>query len=275
MKTPISSTTSSTLQESTSYNFMREILLDVIQSGTLVESRIGSTIELSNINASWSAGTYYTRPKMNEWIGWTELLQLISGTFSHKTYQLLAPNAQLELFTPNMAYGPRIFDQWGDVVHELRVNRDSRRAVIYVGHHDELIYTRPCTVSIQFMIRNNVLDTYVTMRSWDIYKGLPYDVMMFSGIAAITAQLVDAKPGIVSVNAASAHVYQLDLDVIDFTEDKWKTWQMTFTYPMPDTNVKDIREWSEDIELQICKLSSPKKRKEVMSTNGIILAVKD
>lgn len=254
---------------------MREILLDVIETGTLVESRIGQTIELPNINASWPAGIYYTRPKMNEWIGWTELLQLISGTFSHKTYQLLAPNAQLELFTPDMAYGPRIFDQWDDVVRELRVNRDSRRAIIYVGQYDELISSRPCTVSIQFMIRNNVLSTFVTMRSWDIYKGLPYDVMMFSGIAAITAQLVNAKPGIVSVNAASAHVYHSDLDVIDFTEDKWKTREMTFTYPMPDTHVKDIRDWSEDIELQICKALTPKKRKEVMSVNGISLSIKD
>jgi len=61
------------------------------------------------------------------------------------------------------------------------VNPDTRQAVINIWREDPP-HTKdmPCTISCQFMIREDLLHCFVTMRSSDVWLGVPYDVFNFS-----------------------------------------------------------------------------------------------
>lgn len=81
------------------------------------------------------------------------------------------------------AYGPKIVDQTAYVVNCLTDDPDSRQAVINIwrespGKSKDI----PCTLSLQFILRNSTLNCIATMRSSDIWLGLPYDVFNFSMI---------------------------------------------------------------------------------------------
>ena len=83
----------------------------------------------------------------------------------------------------NGAYGPRIKKTLVKIVEILKKDKDSRRAVVPIySEKDAGLDSNdiPCTISFQFLIRNNKLDMIVNMRSNDIFLGFPYDIFNFS-----------------------------------------------------------------------------------------------
>lgn len=110
------------------------------------------------------------------------------------------------------AYGPKVIDQLPYIISTLRRDINSRQAVLTIWRErpDPASKDIPCTVAMQFLVRNGILHTIVTMRSWDVYWGLPYDIFTFSAIGAMVASLI---PGVVAlgdlhVNAGSLHLYE-------------------------------------------------------------------
>ena len=114
------------------------------------------------------------------------------------------------------AYGPRLMSQLAGAVDSLRSDRESRQAVINIWRENPP-KTRdvPCTISCQFMIRDNLLDAFVTMRSSDVWLGICYDIFSFSMFAAYALlELRDKSVRLGSLYhvAASRHLYERDLD---------------------------------------------------------------
>lgn len=107
------------------------------------------------------------------------------------------------------AYGPRVDRQWGYVVNTLRQDPASRQAIISIwepnpGRSRDI----PCTLSLQFLIRDRRLEVIATMRSSDIWLGVPYDVFNFSMLAnALAGELNDLEPGPLILNLGSSHLY--------------------------------------------------------------------
>ena len=87
--------------------------------------------------------------------------------------------------TNNSAYGYRIFKQFGfdqwDYVKQLLVEHpDTRQAIIHIKDpSDTPTKDVPCTVYLQFFLRDNKLHLSVHMRSNDIWMGVPYDMFSF------------------------------------------------------------------------------------------------
>lgn len=112
------------------------------------------------------------------------------------------------------AYGPKVVDQLGYVVDSLNIDRDSRQAVLNIwrerpGSSKDI----PCTTQMQFFIRDNCLQSVVTMRSQDIVLGYTYDVFTFSMVAKAVQLLlkergVEVGLGYLTVNVGSLHVYE-------------------------------------------------------------------
>lgn len=75
------------------------------------------------------------------------------------------------------AYGPKFLAQLDYVVTTLAEDPSSRQAVFNIWRENPR-KTRdcPCTLSCAFQIRDNKLETYVTMRSNDIFLGTVYDI---------------------------------------------------------------------------------------------------
>lgn len=78
--------------------------------------------------------------------------------------------------------------QYEWVVSQLARNLDSRKAFININqphHKGTKSQDFPCTIGMQFFVRQNHLCCAVSSRSTDIYTGLPYDMGFFSFVAEL------------------------------------------------------------------------------------------
>lgn len=65
----------------------------------------------------------------------------------------------------------------------------------------------PCTLTLNFLLRQNELNLIVTMRSNDVWLGMPYDVFGFTCIQQIIAESIGVNVGWYQHQAASMHLY--------------------------------------------------------------------
>lgn len=117
------------------------------------------------------------------------------------------------------AYGPKILDQIRYIVDTLAKDRDSRQAVLTIWRPNPRDSKDiPCTVSIQWLIRNNTIYCIDNMRSSDIWLGWPYDIFNFSMLTGYILLLLrergidDIQLGNIILNAGSQHLYESNFD---------------------------------------------------------------
>lgn len=218
----------------------------LVENGDVVESRIGLTSEMLGVTAIFSPGTLVTRPKLNDAIGWSEMLQLIAGIYTPDVFRKVAPNASLELFTYAMAYGPRIAGQMPAIITELKENPTSRRAVAIVadpvdGPTNEL----PCTISMQWLIRDGYLDMNVAMRSWDAISGLSYDIVMFGGLQLALAHVLGWPAGLLRVHAGSLHLYHKDKERIPPMDVPQRGFKLDLESLGISRDWEEVQQWAE------------------------------
>lgn len=115
------------------------------------------------------------------------------------------------------AYGPLIQQQLNCVVSALSCDTDTRQAVLTIWKPNPYSSKDiPCTIAMQFIIRNNTLHSIVTMRSSDMWLGWSYDIISFSAVAELIRLHVDSelKLGNLYLNAGSQHLYQKNIEYI-------------------------------------------------------------
>ena len=100
----------------------------------------------------------------------------------------------------------------------LKNDPSTRQAVIHIKEARNLIdYPTKdlnCTIALQFILRNNKLDLIVTMRSNDVWLGLPYDLFNFTCMQILMAMELGVEIGTYYHNAASLHMYRSDANKI-------------------------------------------------------------
>ena len=108
------------------------------------------------------------------------------------------------------------FDQWEMVKKLLQSNTNSRQAIIHIKEARNLLDNPTkdlnCTIALQFLLRNNKLDLIVTMRSNDIWLGLPYDLFNFTCMQIQMAMELGVDIGTYYHNAGSLHIYKEDVN---------------------------------------------------------------
>lgn len=121
------------------------------------------------------------------------------------------------------AYGNRIGRQLYSVVDKLKRDPDSRQAVITLWdqRRDNLEGKRdyPCTVSFQFLIRNNRLVMSTNMRSNDVWLGLAYDLFQFGQLQWTAANMLGVEAGPLIHRPVSLHAYERNWEQIDGLHD--------------------------------------------------------
>jgi thymidylate synthase len=115
------------------------------------------------------------------------------------------------------AYGPRMrgwrgeLDQLAYVRELLQRDPDSRQAVIQL--YDPQVDTRghrdvPCTLNYRFFLRRGCLDMHTTMRSNDVWLGLPYDLFTATVLQELMAGWLGVELGAYHHHVDSLHLYQ-------------------------------------------------------------------
>lgn len=111
-------------------------------------------------------------------------------------------------------YGSRVAGQLGLAFETLLEDRDSRQAVVTIfdGHRDLHRKTAdvPCTIAVQFMIRQDRLEARTVMRSNDVWLGLTYDLVQFIALQGAMAAALDIPMGPYIHQPGSLHLYETD-----------------------------------------------------------------
>ena len=129
----------------------------------------------------------------------------------------------------NSAYGARLFakhpkiaggrfNQWEYIVDELKKDPDSRRAVMHLRVPDDSIDAKldvPCTLALQFFIRNGKLHQIVNMRSSDVIFGIAYDIPAFTLFQEILANELGVELGTYTHMSNSLHIYERHFDMAE------------------------------------------------------------
>jgi thymidylate synthase len=260
-----------------------ETLQNVVDVGHIAQvccadGEIRSTTEILGETTSCSMSlpvVSYTKRKLSYKFMVAEAAWVLSG--SDKMSDIEPFNHHLAKYSDDGliffgAYGPRVTSQLDYVVSALTQDQSSRRAVLTIWRQNPPVTKdTPCTLSAQFLIRNGFLHLVVTMRSSDVWLGLPYDIFTFSMIAGsvflrLKANGVALKGLGNLVNfAGSRHLYQQDLDKIkelQLIEEPGPTDEKTTKLSL--FNVHNF-EKAEDLEAHLWALAKGEKKDGLLS----------
>lgn len=153
---------------------------------------------------------------VNSTLAHVEALSLFAGTWPQELIAAIAPGYAAVLVDPRrqhqVAYGVRIADQLDRMVNVLLDDPSTRQAVLRIWRSDDLdrVGDRPCTLTIQFMIRDGALNMHVSMRSQDVWLGAAMDMFLFSQLQHTLAYVLDVPVGDYWHTATSMHFYRRD-----------------------------------------------------------------
>ena len=103
----------------------------------------------------------------------------------------------------------------------LEKDPNTRQAVIHIKEPRNVINNPTkdlnCTLTLQFLIRDNKLHLITNMRSNDIWLGLPYDVFNFTCMQIQMAMELGVDVGNYYHNVGSFHMYARDYEKLKET----------------------------------------------------------
>ncbi len=207
---------------------------DQVAEGETTESRDGDTKEVMGYVARLSDPRYCfmfnPRRNLSGAYAAAEVIWYLSFTNEIEMIQAYAP--QYERFSENGkahgAYGFRLsgFDQFELFLELLTKKVHTRQAVLNLFSNQKPYYDVrhaidgdrqdiPCTLSLNFLVRNNKLNLVVTMRSNDIWLGLPYDLFAFCHIQQLVARYLGIDMGWYQHQAMSLHLYDRNAEAFE------------------------------------------------------------
>jgi len=177
---------------------VRSGIYHILSEGDLISSRAGEAKQAYGVNYVLRQPMnrlHTTRPGAIRYLA-REFVAYFKGSLKAEDGLAKASKFWMSLTDDNgnvnSNYGYYVFyepvevhgNQYNWVKYVLMANRDTRRAIININqsYHKSDTKDFPCTVSIQFYIKNNTLHCETTSRSTDIITGLPYDMGFFSFI---------------------------------------------------------------------------------------------
>lgn len=180
--------------------------------GAKVKERFGEQLTI-DMNAPF---VRESSRKISEAFRFAEAYWILSGDNKVSSICPYAPS--IEYFSDNGyvfqgAYGPKVTEQLLYVCDNLKLDFNSRQAVISIWRENPRVSKDiPCTLTLQFLIRNSAIHCVATMRSSDIWLGLPYDIFNFTCITewirlAVNKAVGPLARGSLIMNLGSSHLY--------------------------------------------------------------------
>lgn len=172
------------------------------------------------------------QPVLNPAFAIAEVIWILSGRNDAKFLNYF--NNTLPKYAGNTevypgAYGYRLrkhfgLDQLERAFHALSSNKESRQVVLQIWdadtdlpHMDGSATSAdiPCNVVSMLKVRNERLEWTQLMRSNDLYRGLPHNLIQFTMIQEIIAGWLGIEVGSYNHIADSLHIYNSDLEFVE------------------------------------------------------------
>lgn len=131
------------------------------------------------------------------------------------------------------AYGPRFIEQLQYIAECFASDIHTRQAVVEIWRPmPRPSKDVPCTLSLQWLFRNDNLHCVASMRSSDLWLGFPFDVFSFSMMSAyvlLTLQSKNILPkksnlGMLTLTAGSQHIYKRNLAKVEAAINNQGNW---------------------------------------------------
>lgn len=191
--------------------------------GMKIKEKLGMSVRLTN-----PRNCLMTIPsrKLNYRFAIIEKFEYLYG--KHDPERIKAYNKNIGNFAGEYGYFDgnyaQRFNFWIDHIYALLKNDpDSRQAVISIYDQTARHQSKdiPCTLTLQFFIRDNKLNLIASMRSNDLLWGFPYDVNAFCFIQEVLAKWLGVELGWYQHNVGSMHIYMNEFyqQVIDSAND--------------------------------------------------------
>ena len=100
-------------------------------------------------------------------------------------------------------------DQLGQLVERLRKDPDSRRHLVNAWNVADIEKMKlpPCHYAFQFYVVENRLSCLFTMRSVDIFLGLPFNIASYALLTHLVAQQCELEVGELIFSGGDTHLY--------------------------------------------------------------------
>ncbi len=195
----------------------------VADQGRHVSPRGMATRELEHvtiiIDDPVTAVPVNTSRRLKYAIGATETMHLIGGISSLEQLDAASANRFRQFSDDGRlqgAYGPRVYAQLPKIIRLLATESDSRQGVVMIFKEDDLLSGNadvPCTVYLHFRVIDGALELKTTMRSNDVWLGVPYDWWMFTRLQMTVAWALKLPLGPYTHHVDSLHLYERDVDI--------------------------------------------------------------
>jgi thymidylate synthase len=123
-------------------------------------------------------------------------------------------------------------DQIKYVIQELQKDNNSRRAVLSAWNPVDLdkMALPPCHILYVFYKNKEGLSCHMTMRSSDLFLGLPFNIASTALLTHIIAKVLYMKPCEISLSLCDAHIYEEHIEKVNIQLQKE-------TYKMPSLKI--------------------------------------
>lgn len=112
----------------------------------------------------------------------------------------------------------RGINQLEAALRKLLTDPSDRRIIVSGWRPDEfdMMALPPCHMDYRFVAFDNprVLNVVMTIRSWDLFLGGPANIASTSIFLALMARLSGYEPGVVTIQATNAHIYEDHFDQV-------------------------------------------------------------
>ena len=231
-------------EEDVNYGTVDEMFVDVVNDLLKRSARIGSRDGACREQLGYAAtlvdpSRCFLQDRAREaspHYAAAEFLWYMSGTDDISLIERFAP--QYRRFAPDGraygAYGKRVGWQLDEAIRLLKDDVASRQCVLSMWSPSDLLAAArkqldiPCTLSLQLLLRDDRLHVICTMRSNDVWLGLPYDVFCFCTLQRLLAWELGVELGYYHHRAGSVHLYDRNAEragAVFGVEETLPSWQ--------------------------------------------------
>jgi thymidylate synthase len=145
-------------------------------------------------------------------------------------------------------------DQIKYVIEELQKDNNSRRAVLSAWNPIDLekMALPPCHILYVFYKNHNGLSCHMTMRSSDLFLGLPFNIASTALLTHIIARVLHMKVCEISLSLCDAHIYEEHVEKVNIQLQK-ELYNLPSLHikkepPALETVTDDKIKWIEELE---------------------------